>query len=80
MPRTAMEANPFLLLVDPGRVIAAMEQSERLSGLNRQICRPLDRIPGAPAEGTETAADGSAAAAPGGDALQAASGTVQPND
>ena len=51
MPQTAMQSNPFMLLVDPGRVIAAVEKSERLGRLNRHICRPLDKIPGAAAEG-----------------------------
>lgn len=51
MPQTAMQSNPFMLLVDPGRVIAAVEKSERLGRLNRHICRPLDKIPGAAADG-----------------------------
>jgi len=43
MPQPNLQRNPFLLMIDPAKVIAAMEKSERLSGLNRHICRPLDR-------------------------------------
>jgi hypothetical protein len=38
-----MRANPFMLLLHPEVVVAAMEKSERLSQLNRHLCRPLDR-------------------------------------
>lgn len=37
------EHNPFMLLLDPAAVLAAVEKSERLGRLNRQLCRPLDR-------------------------------------
>jgi hypothetical protein len=43
MAQPNLQRNPFMLMIDPARVIAAMEKSERLSGLNRHICRPLDR-------------------------------------
>jgi hypothetical protein len=43
MAQPYLQRNPFMLMIDPARVIAAMEKSERLSGLNRHICRPLDR-------------------------------------
>lgn len=46
-------SNPFLLMLQPELVLAAMEKSERLNQLTRRMCRPLDRIPG---EGTPTAA------------------------
>lgn len=36
--------NPFMLLLNPEGVIAAMEASERLKQLNRHECRPLDRV------------------------------------
>ncbi len=50
MSPTAMRANPFMLLLHPEVVVAAMEKSERLSQLDRHLCRPLDKIlPGAPA-------------------------------
>jgi len=35
--------NPFMLLLNPEIVLAAVENSERLSQLNRHLCRPLDR-------------------------------------
>lgn len=38
-----LERNPFMLLLDPAAVIAAVEQSERLGRLNRHMCRPLDK-------------------------------------
>ncbi len=44
MSPTAMRANPFMLLLHPEVVVAAMEKSERLSQLNRHLCRPLDKI------------------------------------
>ncbi len=40
-PQTAR--NPFLLMINPEVVLAAVEKSERLGQLNRQRCRPLDR-------------------------------------
>jgi hypothetical protein len=42
--------NPFMLMLNPEVVLAAMERSERLGQLNRHLCRPLDRpaLPGAP--------------------------------
>ena len=39
----APEHNPFMLMVSPEVVLAAMEKSERLNQLNRHLCRPLDR-------------------------------------
>jgi len=40
--------NPFMLMLHPEVVLAAIENSERLSQLNRHLCRPLDRpiLPG----------------------------------
>ena len=43
MAHQATERNPFMLMINPEVVIAAMEKSERLGALNRQLCRPLDR-------------------------------------
>ena len=43
MPQSTPEHNPFMLLVHPEAVFAAMEKSERLGRLNRHLCRPLDR-------------------------------------
>jgi hypothetical protein len=57
--------NPFMLMLNPEVVIAAMEKSERLAQLNRHQCRPLDRIvPGTSLDGAaseEAAADDEAA-------------------
>ncbi len=44
MSPTAARSNPFMLLLHPEVVVAAMEKSERLSQLNRHLCRPLDKI------------------------------------
>lgn len=43
MAQTAPVRNPFMLMISPEVVFAAIENSERLSGLNRHLCRPLDR-------------------------------------
>jgi len=43
MPHSTPDHNPFMLLVHPEAVFAAMEKSERLGSLNRHLCRPLDR-------------------------------------
>lgn len=45
MPQTASQRNPFMLMMNPEVVLAAIEKSEKLSQLSRQLCRPLDRIP-----------------------------------
>lgn len=47
--------NPFMMLLNPEGVIAAMEASERLKQLDRHECRPLDRIT-APVEDVELVA------------------------
>ena len=45
----AIARNPFMMMIDPDRVMAAVEASERLKQLNRHECRPLDRaLPGSP--------------------------------
>jgi hypothetical protein len=43
MDQQTTERNPFMLLLHPEAVIAAVEKSERLGRLNRHLCRPLDR-------------------------------------
>jgi hypothetical protein len=43
MSHPTPEVNPFMLLVHPEAVFAAVEKSERLNRLNRHLCRPLDR-------------------------------------
>ncbi len=44
MTQTTALHNPFMLMINPEVVFAAMEKSERLSQLDRHLCRPLDRI------------------------------------
>ncbi len=44
MAQQATVRNPFLLMISPEVVLAAMEKSERLGQLNRHLCRPLDRL------------------------------------
>ena len=36
-------ANPFVLMMDPASVFRALETSDRLSRLQRRVCRPLDK-------------------------------------
>lgn len=36
-------ANPFAMLLDPQAVVTAMDRSDRLARLKRQIYRPLDK-------------------------------------
>jgi hypothetical protein len=55
MHAVPLTANPFALLTDPETVFRAVESSPRLEGLNRRICRPLDRA----ARGEGDAADAS---------------------
>ena len=43
MAQESPSRNPFMLMMHPEVVLAAMEKSERLSQLNRHLCRPLDR-------------------------------------
>ena len=44
MTQPAAARNPFMLMINPEIVLAAMEKSPRLSQLNRHLCRPLDRV------------------------------------
>lgn len=60
MEHQATERNPFLLMISPEIVLAAMERSERLGQLKRQLCRPLDRV-SATGGSTEVAEEDSAA-------------------
>ena len=43
MTPSAAVYNPFMLLLNPEIVFAAIEKSERLSQLTRHLCRPLDK-------------------------------------
>lgn len=44
MAQSTAQHNPFMLMISPEVVLAAMEKSERLGQLNRHLCRPLDRV------------------------------------
>jgi hypothetical protein len=45
--------NPFMLMLEPEQVLAAVERSEKLGRLNRRMCHPLDRpMPVPPATAT----------------------------
>lgn len=55
MAHPAPDHNPFMLMINPEVVLAAMEKSERLGQLKRQLCRPLDRA--APAGSTAVSGD-----------------------
>lgn len=59
MAQQSQVRNPFMLMVQPEVVLAAIENSERLGQLNRHLCRPLDRhqVQGQPA-GQDAAASG----------------------
>jgi hypothetical protein len=43
MTALSADRNPFLLMLQPEVVLAAIEKSEKLGRLNRHLCRPLDR-------------------------------------
>jgi hypothetical protein len=54
--------NPFMMMTNPEVILRAVERSERLNHLNRQICRPLDRplipkVPGADLAAYDSAID-----------------------
>ena len=48
MAQQSQVRNPFMLMIEPEVVLAAIENSERLGRLNRHLCRPLDRVAGPP--------------------------------
>lgn len=50
MPHQAYERNPFMMMINPEVVLAAVAKSERLGQLKRQLCRPLDK-PAPPGNG-----------------------------
>jgi len=64
--------NPFALLTDPEAIFRAVEASPRLEGLNRRICRPLDRMQRGDEdqEGSQKATPVDAAAEPDLDAFE----------
>jgi len=58
MTTTQAASNPFVLMVNPQAVFAAIENSERLARLASRICRPLDRHqPGDTADAAEVELD-----------------------
>jgi hypothetical protein len=58
MAQSTTERNPFMLMLHPELVLAAIEKSERLQQLNRHLCRPLDKpLPGSAAAGGEAVTD-----------------------
>jgi len=62
MAQHATERNPFMLMINPEVVLAAVEKSERLGQLNRHLCRPLDRpAPAATTAGVAAADDADSA-------------------
>lgn len=47
MHTSRLADNPFALMIDPEALLRALESSDRLSRLQRRVCRPLDRpMPG----------------------------------
>jgi len=61
--------NPFALMIDPQAVLAQIESSERLEGLHRRVCRPLDKpLLGGNQDGSEDLGDGDNPAAEDGHA------------
>lgn len=54
MKQESLVQNPFMMMLSPESVIAAMERSEKLGRLNRRMCHPLDRQ-GAPGGDGEAA-------------------------
>lgn len=56
MQQAQARANPFAMMLDPERILRAVEASERLNHLHSRICRPLDKaVAAAPA--TEAGAE-----------------------
>jgi hypothetical protein len=43
MESTSVVTNPFGLMMNPQAILEAVERSERLSRLERRVCRPLDK-------------------------------------
>lgn len=57
MAQQSQVRNPFMLMIEPEVVLAAIENSERLGRLNRHLCRPLDRVSPAQPGGAKDASD-----------------------
>ena len=56
MKQETLAHNPFMMMLQPEVVLAAMEGSEKLGRLNRRQCHPLDR-PAPPAADGAVARD-----------------------
>lgn len=54
MSQETLAHNPFMMMLNPEVVLAAVERSEKLGRLNRRMCHPLDKP--APATAVEQAA------------------------
>ncbi len=50
-------SNPFVLMIEPEIIFAAMANSDRLARLESRICRPLDKPSTAREEDTAKASD-----------------------
>ena len=50
MKTETLARNPFMLMLSPEVVLAAVERSEKLGRLNRRMCHPLDRPAPVPAD------------------------------
>jgi hypothetical protein len=59
--------NPFMLMLNPEVVLAAIENSERLGKLDRRLCRPLDRHPVSGQVADDAMPQGEGAPVPGDD-------------
>lgn len=44
MKTETLARNPFMMMLSPEVVLAAVERSEKLGRLNRRLCQPLDRL------------------------------------
>lgn len=43
MDKSLLVSNPFALMMNPDDVLHAMQASDRLSRLQRRVCKPLDK-------------------------------------
>ena len=57
MTQETLAHNPFMMMLRPEVVLAAVERSEKLGRLNRRLCHPLDRPVQPGAAATPTASD-----------------------
>lgn len=57
MKTESLVHNPFMLMLSPDTVLAAVERSEKLRRLNRRMCHPLDRVATPHADATNPGSD-----------------------